>query len=80
MAMEFVAFHNEFVTDFPSDDQDDDLVGLDIMQGTQVSCTQLERGQRIRPETLDRFRGYRRLMLKPGQDCCFQHSLLTRRQ
>jgi hypothetical protein len=80
MAMELLAFHNQIVPDLASDDQDDDLVALDIIQRTQVSCTQLKVGEWVRPQALDCFRGGRRLVLKPGQDRCFQNPLITRRQ
>jgi hypothetical protein len=80
MAMKLLAFHNQFVADFPSDDQDDNIVSLDIIQGTQVACAKLEFRQRIGAQTLDRFRGRRGLLLQPGQDSRFQDSLVTNRQ
>jgi hypothetical protein len=49
MAMEFFPFHNQFVPGFPSDDQDDNLISLDIIQGTQVACAQFKLGKRIGP-------------------------------
>jgi hypothetical protein len=34
MAMKLLAFHDQFVPYLASDDQDDNLVALDIIQGT----------------------------------------------
>jgi hypothetical protein len=66
MAMELLALHNQFVADFPPDDQDDNFVPFDIIQGPQVSRPQLELGQRIGAQALDRFRGRHGLVLEPG--------------
>jgi hypothetical protein len=44
MAMEFLAFHNQFVSDFLSNDQQDNLVPLHILQGTQISRTEFKLG------------------------------------
>jgi hypothetical protein len=38
MAMKLLAFHYEFVAHFLPDDQKHNLVALDIIQGTQVTC------------------------------------------
>ena len=68
MAMELLAFHNEFVADFSSDNQDEDFVSFDIIQDTQVRCPQLKLRQRIWTQPLDRFRGRCRLVFQPGED------------
>jgi hypothetical protein len=78
--MKILAFHNQFVADFPSDDQDDNFVSFDIIQDTQVACPKLELRQRIGAQTLDRFRGHRGLVLQAGQDSRFQDSLVADRQ
>jgi hypothetical protein len=36
--MELLAFHNKLVSQLASDDQDDNLVPLDIIEGAQVAC------------------------------------------
>jgi hypothetical protein len=77
MGMEFLIFDNESVAHLAAHDQDDDLFSFDILQGTQVACPELKLGERIGPQTLDRFRWRRRLVLEPGLDCRFQDSLLT---
>jgi hypothetical protein len=46
MAMKLLPFHDQFVADFSPDDEDEHLVSLHIVQGTEVSCAQLELGQR----------------------------------
>jgi hypothetical protein len=45
--MKLLAFHNQFVPDLASDDQDDNLVSLNIIQGTQVSCPKLKLSERV---------------------------------
>jgi hypothetical protein len=80
MAMELLAFHDQFVADFPPDDQDDNFLSLDIIQGTQVTRPKLELDQRVGPQTLDGFCERRRLVLQPGQDSRFQDALVTNRQ
>jgi hypothetical protein len=80
MAMELLPFHNQFVAHFAADDQNDDLVRLDIIQGSQVTCPQLEVSERIRTQSLDRFRWLRGLVLQSGLNRCFQDALLTRWQ
>jgi hypothetical protein len=80
MAMKLLAFHNQFVSDFPSDDQDDNFIPFDIIQGTQVACPQLELSKRIRAQAFDRFRRLRRLMHQTGLDCRFHISLVACRQ
>jgi hypothetical protein len=45
--MKLLAFHNQLVSDFSPDDQDDDFLSYDIIQGTEVACPQLELGKRI---------------------------------
>jgi hypothetical protein len=47
MAMELLAFHNQFVPHLASDDQDDNLIALDIIQSTQVSCPQLKLSESV---------------------------------
>jgi len=75
--MELLAFHNQFAPHLTSDDQDDNLISLDIIQGTQVSCPQFKFSERIRAQSLDRFRGRRGLVLEPGRDSRFQDPLLA---
>src|SRR5688572_7183811 len=62
MAMKLLAFHNQFVADLPTDDENNDLVTPDIIQGTQVSCPQFELNQGIGSQSLDRFRRCRGLV------------------
>jgi len=69
--MELLAFHNQFVPHLASDDQDDNFISLDIIQGTQVSCPQFKLSERIRAQSLDRFRGRHGLVLEPGLDSRF---------
>jgi hypothetical protein len=80
MAMKFLAFHNQLVAYFSSDDQDNDFVSFHIIQGTQITCSKLELREWIRAQLLDGFRGRRGLVFEPGQDGCFQVSLVTCRQ
>jgi hypothetical protein len=80
MAMKFLTFHNQLVADFSPDDQDDDFISFDIIQGTQVARAKLELGQRIGAQTFNRPRGCRGLVLQPAQDRCFQDPLLAHRQ
>jgi hypothetical protein len=77
MAMKLLSFHNEFITGLAPDEQDDNFVSFDIIQDTPVSSPQLELSERIGAQALDRFRGRRKLMLQPRQDCRFQDSLFT---
>jgi hypothetical protein len=77
MAMKLLAFHYEFVADFLADDQNHNLVSLDIIQGTQVSCAQFKLSERIGTQALDRFRGRRGLLQEAGLDSRFQDPLLA---
>jgi hypothetical protein len=74
MAMELLSFHDEFVADFSPDDEHDYFISLDIVQGAQVSRTELELGERIGAQPLDRFRWRRRLVLQAAPDGRFQDS------
>jgi hypothetical protein len=38
MGMELLPFHDQLAADFSPDDQDDNFVSFDIIQGTQVTC------------------------------------------
>jgi hypothetical protein len=80
MAMELLTFHDQLVAFFPSDDQDNNLVSFDIVQGTQVSCPKLELGERIGTQSFDRFCRRSGLVLQPRQDSRFQESLVTHGQ
>jgi hypothetical protein len=80
MAMKFLAFHNQLVADLAPDNQNDNFVSFDIIQGPQITCPQLELGQGIGTQPLDRFRGRRGLVLQPGQDGRLQDSLFASRQ
>jgi len=75
--MELLSFHNESIADFAPDNQDDNRISLDIIQGTQVTSPQFKRSERIGAQALDRFRGRRGLVLQPGQDSGFQDPLLA---
>jgi hypothetical protein len=77
MAMEPLAFHNQFVSHLASDDQNNNFVSFDIMQRPQVACPQFKLSERIGPQALDRFRESCRLVLESGLDGRFQDSLLT---
>jgi hypothetical protein len=66
MAMELLSFHDEFVADLPPHDEDDNLVCLHIIQGTQVFYPQLKLCQRIGPQPFDCFRRCLGLVLEPG--------------
>jgi hypothetical protein len=80
MAMELLSFDNQFVTGLPPHDEEDNLVTLYIIQGTQVSYPQLKLRQRIGSQPFDSFRRSFGLVLEPGQDRRFQDSPITRRQ
>jgi hypothetical protein len=80
MAMELLAFHNQFVADLAPDNQDNNLVSFHIVQGTQVSCPQLELGQRVGAQPFTRPGGRRGMLFEPGQDGRFQDSLVADRQ
>jgi hypothetical protein len=75
--MEFLAFHNQCVPHLASNDQEDNLFPLDIIQGTKIACPQFVLGQRVFSQTLDRFRGRRGPVLQAGLDSRFEDSLLT---
>jgi hypothetical protein len=47
MAIKFLAFDDQFVADFSSHDQQDDLVPFNIIQYSQVAGAQLKLSQRI---------------------------------
>jgi hypothetical protein len=55
MAMELLTFHNQFVAQLAADDENDNLISLDILQGTQISRPQLELGEGIWAQSLDCF-------------------------
>jgi hypothetical protein len=74
MAMKFLSFHNQFIAGFPPDDQNDDLIAFDIIQGTRVSDSQLKLRQGIGAQALDRFRRRRGLLLQTGQDGCLKNT------
>jgi hypothetical protein len=38
MAMKLLTFHNQRIADLSPDDQDDNFVSFDIIQGSQVTC------------------------------------------
>jgi len=59
--MKFLAFHEQVVPDLASDEQEDDLVTLDIIQNTKVSHPQLKFREGVRAQALDRFRRRRGL-------------------
>lgn len=82
MSMELFASHDQFVADLPSDDQQDHFgtVLLDIIQDTEVTDTQFELRQRVRPKTPDRFRWNRRLVSQPNRDCRLDDALVANRQ
>jgi hypothetical protein len=80
MAMKLLSFHYQFVADFSSHDEHDNLVSFDIIQCTQISCTQFKLGERIGSQLFDRFGRCRGLVLQAGQDGRFQNPLVTRRQ
>jgi hypothetical protein len=80
MAMKFLTFHDESAADFAPDNQDDNLVSLDIIQGTQLAYPQFKLGERVGAQALDGFRGRRGLVLQPGQDRGFQDPLFAHRQ
>jgi hypothetical protein len=78
MAMELLAFHDQFVADFSPDDQDDDFFAFDIIQHTQVARSQLECSKRIWTQTFNRFARLCRFVFQSCSECCFQDSLFTR--
>jgi hypothetical protein len=65
MAMKFLAFHDQLVAYFAADKKHDNFAFIDIIQDTQVSRPQFEIGKKVGTQTLDGFRGSRRLMLEP---------------
>jgi hypothetical protein len=66
MAMELFSFYNQLVSDFPPHDEDNDLVALYIIQGTQISYPQLILCERIGSQPLDCFRRGFGLVFEPG--------------
>jgi hypothetical protein len=77
MAMELLSFHNQLVSNFLAHDKNDDLFPFHILQDTQVTCAQLELGQRIGAQSFDRFCRCRRLVFKAGQNGRFHDALVT---
>jgi hypothetical protein len=65
MAMKFLAFHDQLITNFAAHDKHDNFTFIDIIQGTQVSCAQFEVGKKIGAQALDGFRGRGGLMREP---------------
>ncbi|MBX7105795.1 MAG: hypothetical protein K1X57_17055 [Gemmataceae bacterium] len=77
MAMKLLPFHNERVADLPTDDQDDNLITLHIVQRPQVAHPQFELGQRVGAKLFDRFRECFRLILQSGQDRRLHNALFA---
>jgi hypothetical protein len=75
MTIEFLAFHDQFVSNFAAYEEHDDFAFFDIIQGTQISCTQFEICKKIGAQAFDRFRGRRGLVHEAGLDSRFQNSL-----
>jgi hypothetical protein len=80
MAMEFLAFNDQFVSCLAIDDQDDDLFAFDIVQCTQIARAQLEFRKRIGSQAFDRSRGRRGIVLEPRKNGRLENPLLSRRQ
>jgi hypothetical protein len=57
MAMEFLPFDKQLVPELASNDQNDDLITHNIVQGTQVFCSQFELCEGIGAQAFDGFRG-----------------------
>jgi hypothetical protein len=66
--MKLLAFDDQFVADLSAHDQEDDFGFLHIVQDPEVAHTKLELGQRVGPQSLDRPRRRRRLVLQPSRD------------
>jgi hypothetical protein len=77
--MELFASHDQFVSDLPSDDQQDHfgIVPLDIIQHAKILNTELKLRQRIRPKAADRLRRGRRFVTQPSRDCRLNDPLFT---
>src|SRR4051794_4584208 len=54
MAMEFLSFHNEFITDLAAENQQNHLRPFHIIQRAEIADTEFKFGQRIRPQSLNR--------------------------
>jgi hypothetical protein len=80
MGMKLLAFNNQLVSDFASNDQNHNLVSFDIIQGTQVACAYFELSKWIGAQALDRLGSSCRVVLESGLDSCLQDSLVTGRQ
>jgi hypothetical protein len=80
MAMKILAFHYQLVADLATDNEHDNFVSLDIVQGTQVSCSQFELCQRIGTKALDCLRRCHGLVLKAGEDGRLQNALVPHGQ
>jgi hypothetical protein len=52
--MEFLTPNDKRVAELPSDDQDNDLVVLHIVEHAEIAYAEFELGERIRAESLDR--------------------------
>jgi len=76
--MEFLPFHYQLVSHLAPENQNNDRVVFNIVEGAKVARTQFEFCKRIGAQAFDRLRNDRGLMLKPGQDCCFEDSLFAR--
>jgi hypothetical protein len=80
MAMELLAFYDQFVADLPPHDKQNDLRSLDIVQNAEVSDAPLELGKRVRTQPLDGPGQRRRLMEETGLNRRFEEAVLAGRQ
>jgi hypothetical protein len=62
MAMKLLPFHNQFVSDFPANDQNDNLVAFNIIQRPQLPSPKLKFGKRVGSQSFDGFCGLCRLV------------------
>src|SRR5258708_440627 len=66
MAMKFLPFHNEFVTDFATDNEKNHLRPLNIIQRAEIAGAEFELNQWIWSQSLDGPRWLCWLLRKPG--------------
>jgi hypothetical protein len=78
--MELLAFHNQFIADFPPHHKQDDLHTFDIIQDAEVADAQLELRKRVGTQPPDGLRLRCRLVKETGLDRRLQKALLADRQ
>src|SRR5437762_11721739 len=80
MPMVFLAFHNEFVADLPTHDDQNYFIAFHIVHDPKIACAQLELGYGIWTKPLDRSRGRRGSVLEASENRRRQYPTLASRQ